>query len=144
MTDRRAEIEGRLAGIHAFPSEPNEWHYDDDGFMQVRDYGGRLVASVEGVAELGLIANAPADFRWLLDRLDEAERERDAAREIARLAEESETGWRRDADEAWAAHAALRERVQALADEWDHNGGAWDECASCLRALLDEGGESDA
>ena len=159
MTDRRAEIEDRLS-----KATPGPWrHTDSETVDDVWDAGlvvvnenrdpVALVADQWYEADEGeptplhdadLIAHAPSDLRWLLDRLAEAERERDDAREIARLAEESETGWRKDADEAWAALAALREQVQALADEWDHNGGAWDECASCLRALLDEGGESDA
>lgn len=152
--DRLASIEQRLAA-----ATPGPWRKDGsplrtDSF-NVRglpentsyDYRGDAVA-VTGDSEFGacngadaaLIAHAPDDLRWLIDRLREAEAERDDARadadarfahsdhkaakfyrrwreaeKVARLAEESEAGWRRDADEA---HAALA-RVEALADEWE-------------------------
>ena len=60
----------------------------------------------------------------------------DAAENIARLAEESEAGWRREADELAERLAA----VSALADEWEATGPAWIDppigAATELRAAL--------
>lgn len=156
MTDRRAEIEDRLS-----KATPGPWrHTDSETVDDVWDAGlvvvnenrdpVALVADQWYEADEGeptplhdadLIAHAPADLRWLLDRLAEAERERDDAREIVRLAEESETGWR-----AWAALARLRDRVQDWVDEWSGalSDGGYHRALSKLRALLDERDESDA
>ena len=84
-----------------------------------------------GVAEVGdfLAAANPAVIRRLLADLD-------AAENIARLAEESEAGWRREADELAERLAA----VSALADEWEATGPAWIDppigAATELRAAL--------
>ena len=74
--------------------------------------------------------------RRLLADLDAAEERAFNAENIARLAEESEAGWRREADELAERVAA----VEALADEWEATGPAWIDppigAATELRAAL--------
>ena len=75
-------------------------------------------------------------IRRLLADLDAAEERAFNAENIARLAEESEAGWRREADELAERLAA----VSALADEWEATGPAWIDppigAATELRAAL--------
>ena len=75
-------------------------------------------------------------IRRLLADLDAAEERAFNAENIARLAEESEAGWRREADELAERVAA----VEALADEWEATGPAWIDppigAATELRAAL--------
>ena len=86
------------------------------------------ITSTAGVAEVAdfIAAANPDAIRRLLADLD-------AAENIARLAEESEAGWRREADELAERLAA----VSALADEWDRDHGTVvGRCRDRLRAAL--------
>ena len=75
-------------------------------------------------------------IRRLLADLEAAEERAFNAENTARLAEESEAGWRREADELAERLAA----VSALADEWEATGPAWIDppigAATELRAAL--------
>ena len=72
-------------------------------------------------------------IRRLVADLDAAEERAVNAENIARLAEESEAGWRREADELAERLAA----VSALADDWDRDHGTVvGRCRDRLRAAL--------
>ena len=96
------------------------------------------ITSTAGVAEVAdfIAAANPDAIRRLLVDLDAAEERAVNAENIARLAEESEAGWRREADELAERLAA----VSALADEWEATGPAWIDppigAATELRAAL--------
>lgn len=163
--ERLAQIEARLDA-----ATPGPWHLDTlDDVVSLPDTDGcewdvastGVTCPMPGIprhADADLIVNAPADLRWLLDRLREAtkgrppkehrcptcehcyvleaaEQRAENAERIARLAEESEQGWRRDADEA---HVAIA-RVEALAEKFEHwpSSPSLSIAAQAIRATLE-------
>lgn len=97
------------------------------------------ITSTAGVAEVAdfIAAANPDAIRRLLADLD-------AAENIARLAEESEAGWRREADELAERLAAVRALAAEFESEIDWSNGrsnygdnaAWQSAADRLRAAL--------
>lgn len=82
--ERIAEIEKRLAEVSR--SDPLPWEHtgedlQDATYERVADRDGSFVARTVTEESASLIAAAPADLRYLLDRLREVEAERDALRE---------------------------------------------------------------
>ena len=77
MADRRAQIEARLAA-----ATPGPWRVDrydhGGGRAYVEEPRRTLVADFYQEGDREMLAHAPADLRWLLDALAEAEAERDA------------------------------------------------------------------
>lgn len=117
-----------------------EW-YADGGDVLAAWAQPRPVAVCEGSIPEGNHVNAEfiAELRnHAADLLDAAE-ELANAREIARLAEESEAGWRREADEMAEELARLRAAVEGLAAAWEQalqESPAADVGPDELRAIL--------
>lgn len=153
--DRRAQIEARLAA-----ATPGPWvatYEEADEWTSITGQGGPLdgggwlvcpeVATCEGEhgADADLIAQAPADLRWLLDALAEAEAERDALATLVR--EAALETYTPDGSERFVAafHRALGERdalaarlaaVKGLVALETDTPGAVDGLLSSLRDAL--------
>ena len=95
-------------------------------------------------AELAQAATGTRRVTLTADELRRLLADLDAAENIARLAEESEAGWRREADELAERLAAVRALAAEFESEIDWSNGrsnygdnaAWQSAADRLRAAL--------
>ena len=134
MTATTAEERAELARLLDHVDLPLEVRGRD--FQVCAAGGGQWADTFGSVTDAALIARAINALPSLLADLDAAEERAFNAENVARLAEESEAGWRREADELAERVAA----VEALADEWEATGPAWIDppigAATELRAAL--------